>query len=443
MSKYYTPTDLADYVHRQLNLSKMTVKPSLKVLTELFTTMYYTSLKTEESQFIKVTVTLVNHDTIKEFDEDSDELDKWRYYPFNERQEFNVKNMVKLSKAADPWSSSLAVYSDSNEKLYINGMIDQAIHYQSFLNYERDEKPDHPGIIQTMINGIGILNVMLDYQSLATLNQNSLIKLYPNVFKLGPVFDFLKRFSAIPDDRLETLLDIDLDEDSRDDINEVIYDFTVQAICRILLKMKNYHHGGAILITRNTKENLTVKYGLKYNRIPTAIEHLVSAIGTEEHYEEKIEKLLEKKMSIPAEDFEEYNENKADIDSCYDEMIGAVRFTASLSCVDGLVLMSPRLDVHGFGTVIAKTTPPKYIYISNASRISSNTIELQSNHYGTRHQSMFAYCLQHPESVGFVISQDGEIRAIKSVEGKVYMWENIRVYQFERSNKLPKVLSAR
>jgi hypothetical protein len=52
---------------------------------------------------------------------------------------------------------------------------------------------------------------------------------------------------------------------------------------------------------------------------------------------------------------------------------------------------------------------------------------------------MFSYCLKHPDSLGFVVSQDGEIRAIKNVNGEVMMWENIKVYQFERSSKMPKL----
>ncbi len=63
---------------------------------------------------------------------------------------------------------------------------------------------------------------------------------------------------------------------------------------------------------------------------------------------------------------------------------------------------------------------------------------MDPKHFGTRHQSMFAYCLQNPESIGFVVSQDGEIRAIKNIDGKVIIWENIQVYQFIRSNKLPR-----
>ena len=49
-------------------------------------------------------------------------------------------------------------------------------------------------------------------------------------------------------------------------------------------------------------------------------------------------------------------------------------------------------------------------------------------HYGTRHRSMMRYCMAHPGSVGFVISQDGEIRAITRVQQRLVMWENLEVH---------------
>ena len=54
-------------------------------------------------------------------------------------------NLVKLSKAVDPWSSSLAVYFDQYNELIIWGMIDQAMHFQNFLNYEIEEGHEQPG----------------------------------------------------------------------------------------------------------------------------------------------------------------------------------------------------------------------------------------------------------------------------------------------------------
>jgi len=437
MAKHFTPNDLAVFVYAELQRSKIKEeKPTEAILKELFNTLYYTSLQTEEGQFIKVTVTLFDHKSIDPTE--PGQYDQWNFFPFEPKIEFTIKNLVKLSKAADPWSSSLSVYYDENNQLFIYGMIDQTFHYQSYLNYEEDEKPMYPGIIQTMINGIGILNVMLDYHPIATLNQNSLVKLYPNVFEYGPVSDFIRKKAIYSKSFIEKKVGHELNVDDTAVYNEIIFEYVIQSISRILLKIKTYHHGGAILITRNPEDDLITKYQLKYNRIESAILHILNSVTDNDLLLDEIKSYKRKRADIPAVLHDEYNENGMDIEDSYNELIGAVRFVSSLSCVDGLVTLSPHLNVTGFGAVISEKTLPPYVYLNRSSKLSVNKVKIDPKHFGTRHQSMFAYCYKHPESLGFVVSQDGEIRAIKNVGGKVMMWENIKVYQFERSSKMPK-----
>ena len=131
-----TPKDLAVLVHRRLNGAKISTPcPSEEILSLLFETMFYASLKTEESQLIKVTITFIDPINPDPNPPSRIVADRWNHIAFEEKVLFNVKNLVKLSKAADPWSSSLAVYYNEEGELIIWGMIDQAIHYQSFLNY--------------------------------------------------------------------------------------------------------------------------------------------------------------------------------------------------------------------------------------------------------------------------------------------------------------------
>lgn len=437
MLQHFTPNDLAGFVFKQLRKSAIREKkPSEGILRELFNTLYYTSLQTEEGQFIKVTVTLLDHNSIVRDVEQP--YDNWNFYPFEPEIPFSIKNLAKLSKAADPGSSSLSVYYNEAGKLFIYGMIDQSIHYQNFLNYERENRPAHPGIIQTVINGIGILNVMLDFQLIATLNQNTLIKLYPNVFEHGPIAEFIKKNAAYTHSFLEKVTKDEFEPKVALVYNEIILDYVIQSISRVLLKVKNYQHGGAILITTDFVQDLTVKYNLKYDRLEDAILDIVVNITDHDMLKDEV-KSHRRQGDLPIELHEAVEENEQDIADSYNELIGAVRFVSSLTNVDGLVLMSPHLQVKGFAAVINGKELPPYVCLNRFSNPSATKTKIDTGHFGTRHQSMFAYCYKHPESIGFVVSQDGEIRAIKNVNGEVMMWENIKVYQFERSNKMPKL----
>src|SRR6478609_7520629 len=135
-----TTKDLAELVSNKLVGAKVNSPlPTLDVLEKLFEHLFYASIKTEEAQFIKVTVTLINSIDPDPTPPSRIVKDRWNYVRFENPIPFTVKNIVKLSKAADPWSSSLAVDFDKNGNLFIWGLIDQAIHYQSFLNYEAEE----------------------------------------------------------------------------------------------------------------------------------------------------------------------------------------------------------------------------------------------------------------------------------------------------------------
>jgi hypothetical protein len=46
---------------------------------------------------------------------------------------------------------------------------------------------------------------------------------------------------------------------------------------------------------------------------------------------------------------------------------------------------------------------------------------------------MMRYCNEHPGSLGFVISQDGDIRATMRHDGRLILWENINAQLAFRS----------
>jgi hypothetical protein len=51
-------------------------------------------------------------------------------------------------------------------------------------------------------------------------------------------------------------------------------------------------------------------------------------------------------------------------EDCRDEITGCVRFIASLSCVDGLVLATPDLTIRGFGVEIRTKKEVEAAYLA-------------------------------------------------------------------------------
>lgn len=439
MKSNSTPRDLAKLVHKRLDGVRFSSStPSQSLLDVLFENLFYTSLKTEEGQFIKVTVTLIDPNNPDPNPPGRIVADRWNFIHFKERLPFTVKNLTKLSKAADPWSSSLAVYYEKND-LYIWGMIDQAIHYQSFLNYEAESGPEQPGLFQTTITGIGCINVIFDYELISSLKHNSMNSYYIDVFNFGPVYEMLKSNSLNLKQAIKNYLEEEFEGEKFDEWDNFIQSIINQSISRILLRIQNYQHGGALLICNGVRENLDIKYQIDYTRFHDSLKSLLKLTIENSIYSNELIDFIESSDEIPVDTYLADTVSENSKNETQDELKGAIRFISSLSCVDGLVALSSDFKVKGFGGVIKINNIPEFIYISKSARINEKKLQkIDTNHFGTRHRSMFSYCWDNDGSLGFVVSQDGDIRAITKVNNKLIMWENIKVQQFIRSKKLSK-----
>lgn len=448
MIKYDANTDnLAKTVFSKLNNTKnLDGVPSLTILEELFRKLFLTSIKTEEAQSIKVTITFIDpaySTPEKERHQLENSINQWSCSAFKNNIDYTVKNLVKLSKAADPWSSSLAVNLDHSNKLVIWGMIDQAIHYQSFLNYEGESELYQPGLFQVTITDIGCLTVMYKYELLATLKQDILITNYIDIFNYGPISKLVNKFSSSFQSNItefhnqSALSSTSFPEYWQAKANLL----WIQNISRILLRIQNYQHGGALIITEKGVDNLDVKYEINYNRINKSTNNLLQVLFEYECHYDKIflnHQSGNRQSKLPYELHRGYEDCLLLKESNEKELKGALRFSASLSCVDGLIAMTPSLEIMGFGAVIKISKIPEKVYLSTKANVSnvSDLIETNSENFGTRHRSMFAYCSRYPGALGFVVSQDGDIRAISKIDGKLIMWENIKIKQIIKSRLL-------
>jgi hypothetical protein len=200
----------------------------------------------------------------------------------------------------------------------------------------------------------------------------------------------------------------------------------------------------AILITDNKNANLDIKYKIEYSRLPDSIERLLQLAIQNSKSEYITDAYVENGEDfVPMSFYLDDAVSKSNEEETSDELKGAIRFVASLSCIDGLVVLNKNLGVEGFGAVIKTKEVPSIIYTSKTSLINENSLtKVDPNNFGTRHRSMFAFCWANEYSVGFVISQDGDIRAITRVNDKLIMWENIRVLKFIQSHKLKRPIKS-
>lgn len=423
--RYHTPRDLAGVVSSRIKWQKASHSPSgaalqkegtdrrswmdrsgLKVpdeaLVELFETLYATSLRTEERQAIRIDVVYINK---KDVFDDTVEY-PWRAVPFSAEIPLSVQDLLKLARASDPNTSAIALHHDENGKILIWGLIDQrdklcaALRHQSAIEWSYQ-----CGIFEARIEGPGRIVVHSGQEPIAELSVSNLVVGDPSwdVFVQGSIRDKCSAgIEALASRWSEQTASVDASGRSRSlsysQLLPIVAEEYGRSVSRLLLRIQSFHHGGAVLLTNNhTDEHLDCKYGLSYDRITHGMEIDIKSLNT---------------CDGTSYVFRQ------------ETLASSLWFAALLSRVDGLILMDYELLVRGFGVVIKCADQPPAGSILKASGWNSYE-PLDYQLLGTRHRSMMRYCYEHPESVGFVVSQDGDVRAMTRVGPHLIVWDNV------------------
>ena len=434
--KNKTPRNLAESVCAELR-KRRGVVPDEKIIVDLMETMYYSSLRTEESEPVIFHMVFLDPTQPDPKPPRNPAKDRWSYIPFAEPIHFTVSNLVKIAKSTDLRTSSFVVWPDKDDKLYIWGLVDQQNRFHKFLNRSAEIEPETPGIFQASVEGIGIIVVYMRYEKVAELRINELIRHSLDLFGHSPVRDLLSPGienylhgvrSHIPDDVYRAQRGVD----------ELHAQQWLSVLCRILLRVQKIRNGGAILITPEINPaDLNVKYGINYDRLPGSLEANAVTKMKADYLEQHLLELSEAKpKEIPSNQYFQLRRMEKELRANKNEIDGVIWFIALLTRVDGLVVMDPNLVVRGYGVEIKNWQEPDNLFIA-ADRLATpaKLRPTSYNHFGTRHRSMMRYCSQNPGSIGFVVSQDGEVRVMTMLGERLVMWENIKLKYYSYASK--------
>ena len=428
ITKNKTPRNLAESVCAELR-RRHAAPPDEEIVVDLLETMYYASLRTEEAEPVIFHVVFLDPAQPDPKPPRNPAKDRWRYVPFSEPIPFSVSNVVKIAKSSDLRTSSFVIWPDKSDTLFIWGLVDQQNRFHKFLNRSDQIETERPGIFQASVEGIGIIVVYMRYEKVAELRVNELIRYSLDLFRQSPIRDLLssgiERYlqavrSNIPDDIYQS-------EGHRDEFHTQQW---LSVLCRILLRVQKIKKGGAILITSEISASaLNVKYGIDYDRLPASLEaNAITKIKTD-YLEQHLLGLNESKpKEIPSNQYFQLRRLEKELRANKNEIDGVIWFIALLTRVDGLVVMDPNLSVRGYGVEIKNWQEPDNLFIASDRMATPAKLRPATyKHFGTRHRSMMRYCAQNPGSIGFVVSQDGEVRVMTMVEERLVIWENIKL----------------
>jgi hypothetical protein len=416
------PSDLAKEILLAINRRDI-VAPPAETVIRLFQIIYHASISREESEFISFHLVFFNPAEASHRRSEAPARDLWQFIPLECPEEMNLPNISKLALASHPRSSALAVYPNADGTLVIWGLIDQLNRYEDFIRLENSTAPHRPGLFEARIVGPGHILVTIDYEQIAELKIDNLSLNSIEIFSSGPL---LQKLSPGVAALLENLSSHFPHAVTTQEVTEKIRNLWISVIQRLLFRIKGLKHGGAILIVPDSNfEGLNTKYRLHYDRLNTAIKHYALSRYQHEETRQHARTALQEEIPLLSKELAALNSACRESEK---EVEAAIWFVALLTRIDGLVLMNQELEVFGFGVEITTAKEPLSVrkaLTANAAKKARKTFNY--TYFGTRHRSMMRYCDANPASLGFVISQDSDVRAITKVDDDVCMWENFRL----------------
>jgi hypothetical protein len=193
-----------------------------------------------------------------------------------------------------------------------------------------------------------------------------------------------------------------------------LLDVYTTSVAAVLDRIRSRRHGGSVVITRTAIDEplALVTY--------TVAEHAGLA-GEIVAYHEALGQLAQL-PAIPSDRASESEQRRAEttLRLASRRLIRGLNQISLLAAVDGAVLLDNHWRIQGFGVRFPVLLPPGTAVVD-----ANSGLEYASDQWGLRHQSVFSLCQRCEQAVGLIVSQDGGVKAVKSVAGRLHFWDGV------------------
>ena len=401
--------------------------PDERTFNELVDVCYHASLLAEENRPIKFSVAFTPH--VRPLVPTNRDRQSTVRYDFSQPIKFGDKELMRLAPAVDPRRALIAVTHAAtvdHQHLVMHGLVDVGMSLWEMKRHRRHMGFSWPDVLTIRSSRPGELTISRGTGVKLRLRDGRIFEPIGSVFYSSPLSQplraadrgFVQQACRMAKRRYPGKRDDDLDA-SYSRFLEII-----------LLHIAEIGHGGAIIIVPDEygdDDRLQKHVNLKYpTRSTEPAQALLNAMASRLQYWARFDR-LSRMTSIGQSAFEELDALRERKDELRDIHDDAARFVASLTAVDGAVIVTDKLRLLGFGAEIRTETRQAYpVYIAGSAK-GRPYIESSFSSYGTRHRSTFRFCSRMRHSVAFVVSQDGGIKAIRKVGAKVVMWSNFEL----------------
>lgn len=432
---YLYPHDLIKEIKGRWNTKfwageKVPNLPKDELLTTILDVAYIASLMTEEARRIRFQLVYISPEEAQKSTQISNK--PIRFCP---PRPFTASEVLRIAPAGDPTMTMLAIFE--SEKLGIRcdtalaiwGLIDIGSEYWKCIRGEVPAALSPPNCFTVAVIEPGHIVISRLGNVFLRLKQGRISGESIDIFSSGPINGYLSAASkALYQDATKRLKLEKYSEEA--DENDYAFGKYFDFLENILLKTQEKRHGGTFIIIPDAlnaedsrlKDRIRIKYvceGVSSWNI------LVKELCSHKQYF-GLEEQLRKKKNLSVEKYQQLETFRYSLESAQQDLADKASLYASLTSVDGVVLLTDRYRLIGFGGEVIATSSveiAEICYDSDGNKRRTQTID----NFGMRHRSALRFCSSYEDSIAFVISQDGQVRAVKRCGSQVLIWDDVAI----------------
>jgi hypothetical protein len=428
--KHAYPHDLSGAIIRLWNSSscrrtseESVGLPDKETLDYLISTCYQASMMREELRSQRFRVILCDP---SEFSPELGPPHGFLRLVFEEPRSFHEYELLRLSPASEFESSLIGVHHDPAEGLRIWGLVNSGTRWiQAFRGGSKVIVPT-PDSLVIDITGPGSIRAYRGSNILAQLSGGRIIMPHANVLHSRWLRQRASGFNNYIMG-MHVADRIDANAAWAAVSHHVIERLYEQFIKRIISSIKNMKHGGTII---------TFPHNL-IQTISSSNPHIfIKYLFRDEAPVRRLHKLIVRIMNELAKIYAAHGDRDqvvgwSEYVACNHEtlieldeaLFDHAHFIANLAAVDGAVVFAKGLELIGFGGVIKGTFSKDDLVARAMDAEGEERVNEQAEGVGTRHLAVYHLCKEIQDVLALVISQDGNTRLVKWMNGSVTFWD--------------------
>lgn len=396
--------------------------PAESMILELCDVLYATSLLKEEGRAVRARIILAPPEAFAPTAGPPDGIHAIR---FTVQHEFTANEIKRLSPAVGFFHTVLAVWPDRDRGLRIWGILNTGPRWLNLVAGGR--KPLGNDLLHPVIHvrDPGWLLFYHGYTLMAEWRGRDFHGPRMDVFQSRLLIDrfvHLRRrlVGELAKDTLPGALDVEV-------YAELAHLIALQFIKRVINLVRTSGHGGTLVILPEGKAGLDVAarwIDCKYSAEPDAaglrfrslLQTILRRVGQ-----------LSPEGATVEEAWQAFrNSRDPELDHLEEAFFELARFFSDLMQVDGALVLDQRLCLIGFGGEIR--VDRNVLQVGHAHDLEGRHITSWNvRGDGTRHRSVYRLCSVEPDVIGFVISQDSQVRMIANVNDAVIFWPHTTI----------------